>query len=159
MARDARVSSWSESLSGGACAEITPYPNIMIAAYGSISGRSAMQREIYKNGPIACGIDAEPLLDYTTGVAAGRGTMTWGVQNTEAEAHERELGSGAKARFADVGTGMRMRYREYGGDDRVVGVALVQLRREGLGELRGGAAEHSQGDDEASHGGRASRKL
>ena len=61
--------------SGGACAEITPYPNIMIAAYGSISGRSAMQREIYKNGPIACGIDAEPLLDYTTGVAAGRGTM------------------------------------------------------------------------------------
>ena len=36
------------------------------------------------------------------------------------EAHERELGSGAKARFADVGTGMRMRYREYGGDDRVV---------------------------------------
>lgn len=36
------------------------------------------------------------------------------------EVYECELGLGVKAWFADVGIGMRMRYREYGGDDCVV---------------------------------------
>merc|ERR1719230_1311553 len=61
--------------SGGTCVEITPYPNIMIGDYGSISGKDAMQKEILKNGPIACGIDAEPILEYTEGVVDERGSM------------------------------------------------------------------------------------
>jgi len=54
--------------SGGSCAEIAKYPNVMIGDYGSISGVSAMQKEIYARGPIACGINANPILNYTSGV-------------------------------------------------------------------------------------------
>ena len=59
---------------GGDCAAITPYPNIMISDYGSISGSAAMQKEILANGPIACGIDASPILEYTTGIATDAGS-------------------------------------------------------------------------------------
>jgi len=59
---------------GGDCVEITPYPNIMIDDYGSISGKAAMQKEILARGPIACGIDAEPILTYTEGIADGAGS-------------------------------------------------------------------------------------
>jgi cathepsin X len=54
--------------SGGTCSEIDPYPMIQIDDYGSIRGADAMQAEIYARGPIACGIDAQPILDYTSGV-------------------------------------------------------------------------------------------
>ncbi|KAJ1445561.1 hypothetical protein M885DRAFT_549557 [Pelagophyceae sp. CCMP2097] len=69
------------------CAEITPYPNIQIDDYGSIRGVAAMQSEIFARGPIACGIDAAPILNYTAGVATMRGRSVdhvvsvtgWGV--------------------------------------------------------------------------------
>jgi cathepsin X len=44
------------------------YPNATIASYGSVKGSSNMMSEIYKNGPIACGINAEEIVDYTGGV-------------------------------------------------------------------------------------------
>lgn len=73
-----------------ACAEISPYPNVQISDYGSIAGAAAMQKEIYERGPIACGIDAGPILDYTTGVATEPGSsidhvisvVGWGIDNT-----------------------------------------------------------------------------
>ena len=43
---------------GGSCGGLNAYPNSTISDYGSISGNSAMQNEIYHCGPIACGIDA-----------------------------------------------------------------------------------------------------
>ncbi|KAH8046820.1 transferase [Aureococcus anophagefferens] len=72
----------------GTCTEITPYPQITIDDYGSISGQKAMQKEIYARGSIACGIDAGPILNYTTGVATGAGegvdhvisVVGWGVE-------------------------------------------------------------------------------
>lgn len=75
--------------SGGDCVEITPYPNIMINDYGSINGQAAMKQEIFSRGPIACGIDAEPILDYTTGIASDSGSginhvvsvVGWGVED------------------------------------------------------------------------------
>jgi len=59
----------------GKCVAINKYPNATISDYGSISGADAMQKEIYARGPISCGIDAGPILNYTSGVSdlAGEG--------------------------------------------------------------------------------------
>merc|ERR1712054_709319 len=57
----------------GFCGPITSYPNATISAYGSISGADAMQKEIHENGPISCGIDAAPILEYTGGIATDAG--------------------------------------------------------------------------------------
>jgi len=81
--------------SGGECKAIDPYPMVQIDDYGSISGVDAMQKEIYNRGPIACGIDAEPILDYTFGVADDRGKMTdhvvsvvgWGYDDDSAQSY------------------------------------------------------------------------
>jgi len=58
----------SFSQEGGPCTGLSKYPNATVAEYGSISGKSAMMKEIYNRGPIACGIDANPLLNYEKGV-------------------------------------------------------------------------------------------
>ena len=53
---------------GVSCSEIASYPNVKIDDYGSVSGVAAMQKEILARGPIACGINANPILNYTSGV-------------------------------------------------------------------------------------------
>ena len=59
----------------GKCLGLSKYPNATISEYGSISGQDAMQKEIMARGPISCGIDAGPILEYTGGIAkeAGQG--------------------------------------------------------------------------------------
>jgi cathepsin X len=77
----------------GKCVAIKQYPNASIADYGSISGQSDMQQEIAKNGPIACGIDAGPILNYTSGIATMAGEQVdhvisvvgWGNDDTEGQ--------------------------------------------------------------------------
>ena len=59
--------------SGGKCAGLSKYPNATISEYGSISGADAMAKEIYARGPIACGIDAAPILAYTGGIVSEAG--------------------------------------------------------------------------------------
>jgi len=54
----------------GKCVPIVKYPRATISDYGSISGADAMQKEIFNRGPISCGIDAGPILNYTTGISA-----------------------------------------------------------------------------------------
>merc|ERR1719313_1857687 len=54
----------------GRCVGLSSYPNATISDYGSISGADAMQKEIFARGPISCGIDAGPILNYTTGISA-----------------------------------------------------------------------------------------
>merc|ERR1712061_257870 len=49
---------------GGSCHGLSDFPNATISDYGSISGADAMKKEIFTRGPIACGIDAGPLLNY-----------------------------------------------------------------------------------------------
>lgn len=56
---------------GGVCNEVDYYPNVTIAEYGSVSGEAKMMAEISARGPIACGINAEPLLKYTGGIYTG----------------------------------------------------------------------------------------
>ena len=53
---------------GGKCTSINKYPNASISEFGSVSGVSNMMTEIYKNGPIACGINANEILEYTGGI-------------------------------------------------------------------------------------------
>jgi cathepsin X len=77
--------------SGGKCVGLTSFPNATITDAGSVSGAANMQAEIYANGPIACGIDASQILQYTTGIANQPGTgidhvisvVGWGVENSQ----------------------------------------------------------------------------
>jgi cathepsin X len=76
---------------GVECVGLDHYPNATIAEYGHISGAKAMQKEIYARGPIACTIDAAPIIKYTGGIATDKSFMTdhvisvvgWGTDDTE----------------------------------------------------------------------------
>lgn len=50
------------------CSEIDVFPNASISEYGTVHGEDNMMAEIYARGPIACGINAEPVLNYTGGI-------------------------------------------------------------------------------------------
>jgi len=75
----------------GKCVPIMQYPNASISSYGTISGAKDMQMEIAARGPISCGIDAQPILEYTSGIATDMGEMVdhvvsvvgWGVDDKE----------------------------------------------------------------------------
>jgi len=58
---------------GGSCTGLSSFPNATITDYGSISGQEAMQKEILHRGPISCGIDAAPLLNFESGVISKKG--------------------------------------------------------------------------------------
>ena len=58
---------------GGTCSEIDVYPNATIAEYGSYNLFTSdrvhkIKAEIYARGPVAAGINAEPILRYAGGV-------------------------------------------------------------------------------------------
>jgi len=75
----------------GKCGPILQFPNATISDFGQISGADAMQKEIFARGPISCGIDAGPILNYTSGIStlAGEGVdhvvsvVGWGTDATE----------------------------------------------------------------------------
>jgi len=75
---------------GGGCTGLNHYPNVTVSEYGSISGKDAMMKEIYNRGPIACGIDAMPLLNFETGIIKEAGNQVdhvisvvgWGTYNS-----------------------------------------------------------------------------
>jgi len=50
------------------CVGLTQYPNATISATGQISGADNLKAEIMKNGPVACGVNANPLRDYKGGI-------------------------------------------------------------------------------------------
>jgi len=74
---------------GGKCVGLDRYPNATVSDYGAISGADNMAKEIFARGPIACGIDAIPILNYTGGIVnmTGDGTdhvisiVGWGKQD------------------------------------------------------------------------------
>ena len=80
---------------GGECKGLKKYPFVSISDYGVIRGHKSMQQEIYHRGPIACGVDAMPLLNYRGGIidkkgdeidhvveVVGWGTDHWIVRNS-----------------------------------------------------------------------------
>jgi len=76
---------------GGDCTGLNQYPNVRISNYKSVDGRDAMQQEILANGPISCGIDAMPILNYEQGIVTETSYSTdhvisvvgWGNDATE----------------------------------------------------------------------------
>mmetsp|Transcript_34271 Transcript_34271/g.53242 ORF Transcript_34271/g.53242 Transcript_34271/m.53242 type:complete len:336 (+) Transcript_34271:78-1085(+) len=78
---------------GGSCSGLTSYPNVTISDYGSISGASAMKKEIFARGPITCGIDANPLLNFESGIISKKSDDTdhvisvvgWGSDEKEGD--------------------------------------------------------------------------
>ena len=77
--------------SGGKCVGLKHYPNATVSEYGSVEGADNMAKEIMARGPIACGIDANPLRDYTIGIIKDASSSTdhvisvvgWGTDATE----------------------------------------------------------------------------
>lgn len=53
---------------GQGCYAIKNYTKHKIAQFGSVSGADDMAAEIFKRGPIACGVDASVLVKYTGGI-------------------------------------------------------------------------------------------
>jgi len=49
-------------------AAILDYPNATISKSGSVQGAENMKAEIYKRGPIACGVNCGPIMNYPGGV-------------------------------------------------------------------------------------------
>jgi len=76
---------------GEKCVGLNHYPNATVKAYGSIKGKDAMMKEIYNRGPIACNVDAVPILNYTGGIVTAKSNQTdhtisvvgWGTDSTE----------------------------------------------------------------------------
>jgi cathepsin X len=58
---------------GGTCSGLDTFPNATVAEWGNIQGEANMMAEIYARGPIACGVDAVPLLNYTGGIVNAPG--------------------------------------------------------------------------------------
>ena len=53
---------------GGFCSEVDEFPNATIGEYGEVAGEKAIMAEVYARGPVAAGIDANPLDQYVGGV-------------------------------------------------------------------------------------------
>jgi cathepsin X len=49
---------------GGKCVGLAKYPNATISEFGQVQGAASMAAEIFARGPITCGIDATPILQY-----------------------------------------------------------------------------------------------
>jgi len=54
---------------GGKCVGLTHYPNVTVSEYGQVPNDPAkLQVELMTNGPLACGVNANPLRDYEGGI-------------------------------------------------------------------------------------------
>lgn len=53
---------------GGKCVGLKDHPFATIAEHGEVSGADNMKAEIYKRGPLACVVNADPLRNYKGGV-------------------------------------------------------------------------------------------
>ena len=53
---------------GGFCSALDSFPNASIAEYGEVSGEKEIMAEVYARGPVAAGIDANLLDDYSGGI-------------------------------------------------------------------------------------------
>lgn len=62
---------WFMHADGKGCVPIYEYRRLTVSEYGTVSGVHQMKAEIYKRGPISCGIDATDKMDEYTGECKG----------------------------------------------------------------------------------------
>ena len=69
VARCSSFSCWpsKESFSPGVCEPIKNFTKYFVSEYGSVSGVNHMKAEIYKRGPIGCGVHATKKFEAYTG--------------------------------------------------------------------------------------------
>jgi cathepsin X len=65
---------------GGTCVEIDSFPNATVAEYGSYSMFTTnkvhkIKSEIYARGPVATGVNAEPIVEYEGGIVKDRNLL------------------------------------------------------------------------------------
>ena len=73
------------------CQAVTNYTRYYVDEYGEVSGVLKMKAEIYSRGPISCGIDAEPVVNYEGGIVSERSdeinhivsVVGWGVEGNQ----------------------------------------------------------------------------
>lgn len=53
---------------GGFCSEIDIFPNATVAEYGELPNADAIKKEVFARGPVACGVNANEILNYKGGV-------------------------------------------------------------------------------------------
>merc|ERR1712196_721208 len=53
---------------GGKCVGLTHYPNVTVIDYGHVEGVDAIKQELKARGPLACGVNANPLREYENGI-------------------------------------------------------------------------------------------
>jgi cathepsin X len=54
---------------GGFCSEIDIFPNATIAEYGVVpNDPHKLMSEIYRRGPVACGVNANEIVNYQGGI-------------------------------------------------------------------------------------------
>jgi cathepsin X len=57
------------SENGGFCSAISDYPHATVDEYGRLpNNANKIKAEIFKRGPVACGVNAEAILKYTGGI-------------------------------------------------------------------------------------------
>jgi len=66
---------------GKGCWAVADYPTVGVSEYGTILGEQQMMAEIVARGPIVCGIDAGPIVDWYMPQAAG--VFTGGVNDND----------------------------------------------------------------------------
>lgn len=52
----------------GKCVAVTNYTSWWADQYGPVAGVNDMSAEIFARGPISCGVDADPILNYSGGI-------------------------------------------------------------------------------------------
>jgi len=103
---------------GGACTEIDFFPNATISEYGTYtiltsptSIKHKLQAEIYARGPVATGVNAEPLLKYTGGIVRNTNPLNMMVNHIVSI-----TGWGTDPKTGDVFWIVRNSWGEYWGE-------------------------------------------
>mmetsp|Transcript_13453 Transcript_13453/g.16713 ORF Transcript_13453/g.16713 Transcript_13453/m.16713 type:complete len:179 (+) Transcript_13453:1033-1569(+) len=53
---------------GGFCSGIATFPNASVAEYAEVNGAENIMKEIYARGPVACGVNANEIVNYNGGI-------------------------------------------------------------------------------------------